>query len=190
MVDGAYVATPNDVTVQPRLTAMEAEAAARGVVLDGGKATVTVPGLVIYAPVNQKPRLGWKMGVSVALDQDWWVVIDAQDGSALATISQVMSGALPGSGTDLFGVTRPLTVWQSGSAYYMIDAGKGMFNSTTGAGVIETDDALGVAIGSWQTSYYITSSSATSWANPDAVSAAYGHNGNTGPASILETCAS
>ena len=179
MVDGAYVATPSDVAVKAKLTAGEAEARARGSVPDGGKATVSSPGLVIYAPMDQKPRLGWKLGVSVAVDQDWWVVIDAQDGSSLATISRVMSGNISGSGLDLLGVTRPLNVWQSGSTYYMIDASKPMFNPTTGEGYIETDDARGLTqsqilvTNTVQNIYFVTSASATSWSVPDAVSAAY-----------------
>ena len=179
LVDGAYVATPSKVAVQPKLTAAEAEAKARGAVPDGGKASVTAPGLVVYAPVDQAPRLGWKMGVSVALDQDWWVVVDAQDGSALATISRAMSGNVPGSGLDLLGATRPLAVWQSGSTYYMIDASKPMFNSATGEGYIETDDARGLTesqilvTNTVQNIYFVTSASATSWGTPDAVSAAY-----------------
>lgn len=179
MVDGAYVGTPSDVAVRAKLTAGEAEARARDSVADGAKATVSPPNLVVYAPVDQKPRLAWKMDVSVALDQDWWVVIDAQDGSSLAKISRVMSDNVPGSGVDLLGVTRSLNVWQSGTTYYMIDASKPMFNPTTGEGYIETDDARGLTesqilvANTIQNTTLVVSTSATSWGNPDAVSAAY-----------------
>ena len=179
LVDGAYVATPSDVVVKPGLTASEAEEKARGAVSAGAKATLSAPGLVVYASMDRKPRLAWKMGVTAGLDQDWWVVIDAQDGSTLATISRVMSEGVAGSGLDLLGTTRSLNVWHSGSAYYMIDTSKPMFNSTSGDGYIETDDARGLTqnqitvTNTIQNLYYVTSASASSWGNPDAVSAAY-----------------
>ena len=179
MMDGAYVATPSVVDAQPKLTALEAQARARGAVSDGEKASVTTPDMVIYAPMDKKPRLAWKMGVSIALDQAWWVVIDGQDGSTLATISRVMSDGVSGSGMDLLGVTRPLNVWQSGAKYCMIDTSKPMFNSTTEEGYVEIDDAQGLTTSQIlvnnivQNLSLVTSTSTSSWGNPDAVSAAY-----------------
>ena len=179
MVDGAYIATPEGVEVQPTLSAVDAGARARNAVTGGQVGNLTVHGLVIYAGVDQKPRLAWKLNVAVSLDQVWWVVIDALDGRALATISRVTTGRVAGSGTDLLGLTRPLSVWQSGTTFYMIDASKGMFNSTTGEGTIETDDVRGLTqsqievANTLQNINYVTSASSNSWNNSDAVSAAY-----------------
>src|SRR5205823_2792027 len=71
-VDGAYIPTPNDVAVHPKLTAKDAEAKARGAVSGGANANVQNAELVIYGPLEQPAKLAWKMDVSVALDQAWW----------------------------------------------------------------------------------------------------------------------
>lgn len=173
LVDCAYVPTPNNVAIQPKLAAKESEAKARGAVSGGTNVAIQTPELVIYGPLDQPAKLAWKMEVSIALDQAWWVVIDAQNGETLATISRVMNDSVSGSGVDLLDVTRPLKVWRSGAMFYMIDASKPMFNASTFEGRIEIDDALGVAATNLQTVYYVTSSSSNSWNNPDAVSASF-----------------
>lgn len=173
LVDGAYIATPVDVSVQPKLTATDAKARARDAVGGGAMAKVGSPELVVYSPMDAPAKLGWKVDVSMALDQAWWVVVDAQTGEKLTAISRVMSDSVSGSGVDLFGITRPLNVWHAGAKYYMIDASKPMFNATAGQGVIEVDDALGTNISVLQNTYYVTSASANSWSVPDSVSASY-----------------
>lgn len=173
LVDGAYIATPGDVQVQPKLTAADAGAKARDAVDGGASARVGTPELVVYAPMDQAAKLAWKMDVSVALNKAWWVVVDAQNGATLTTVSRVTGGNVSGSGVDLLGVTRSLNVWQSGATYFMIDASKPMFNATTGQGIIEVDDARGTNISAFQNAFYVTSTSANSWSNPDAVSAAF-----------------
>ncbi len=173
LVDGAYIATPEAVSMTPALAPSDAAAKARDAVEAGSSARVGTPELIVYAPMDQASRLAWKADVSVSLDKSWWVVIDAQTGETLVAISRVTTGSVPGSGLDLFGVNRSLNVWQSGATYYMIDASKPMFNSTTGEGYIEVDDAALAPIDNVQSLYYVTSSSANSWSNPDAVSASF-----------------
>lgn len=179
LVDCAYVPTPSEVPVQPKLTAKDAQAKVREVISGGDHANVGPPELVIYAPLEQPAKLAWKMSVAAALDQAWWVAIDAQTGGTLATISRVTDASVSGSGVDLLGVTRPLSVWQSGATFYLIDAGKPMFNSTAGEGYIETDDAQNqtqsqiLSNNILQNIHYVVSASSNSWSNPDAVSAAY-----------------
>lgn len=179
MVDGAYTATPENVPVKPVLVAADATIKGRQAVNGGITAQAGTPELIVYAPMDQAPKLAWKMEVSVALDQAWWVIVDALNGETLATISRVTSGSVSGSGLDLLGVNRSLNVWQSGATYYMIDASKPMFNATTGDGFIETDDAANqtqsqiLSNNVLQNIYYVTSASPNSWPNPDSVSAAY-----------------
>lgn len=179
LVDGAYIPTPSEVVVQPTLTAKDSEDKARSAVGAGANASIRTPELVIYGPLDQPARLAWKMEVSAALDQAWWVVIDAQNGDTLATISRVMNDSVSGSGVDLLGATRPLKVWRSGATFYMIDASKPMFNVLTGYGFIETDDAVNqlqsqiLSNNVLQNIYYVAAASSNSWGNPDAVSAAY-----------------
>lgn len=175
MVDGAYIATPERVIVQAALTSAAAVGKARDAVKVGATAKVGTPELIVYAPMDQPAKLAWKLDVSASLSQAWWVVIDAQDGQTLTTISRVTGDNVSGSGVDLVGVTRPLNVWQSGPTYYLIDASKPMFNSTSGNGIIEINDAALVSIENvhLQNLSYVTSASANSWSNPDAVSAAF-----------------
>jgi bacillolysin len=173
MVDGAYIATPSNVSVQPALNATSAASKAPEAVSAGATATAGTPELAIYAPMDQPPKLVWKLSLTASLSEAWWVLVDAQNGEVLTTISRVMQGNVSGSGVDLVGITRPLNVWQSGATYYMIDASKPMYNAVNGEGIIQVEDARGTNYNALQTSYYVTSASATSWSIPDAVSASY-----------------
>lgn len=176
---GAYESTPVNVKVQPGVTAEEAQMKARDAVSNGNKGAPTNPSLVIYAPLDKPPRLGWKLEVGVGLNHYWSVVIDAFDGSTLRTVNLCMEGGIAGSGTDLLGATDPLNVWQSGAAYYLWDTSKPMFNPLNGSGVIYTFDALDatenqiVVNNTLQNLYNVSSPSPTSWSNPNAVSASY-----------------
>lgn len=173
MVDGAYIATPEQVTVQPTLKAADVADKARDAVKVGSTAKVGTPELIVYAPMDQPAKLAWKMDVSASLSQAWWVVIDAQGGQTLTTITRVTDNSVSGSGVDLLGVTKPLNVWQVASTYYMIDASKPMFNPVTGNGIIEVADARGTNYNVLQAAYRIASGSALSWSIPEAVSASY-----------------
>jgi Zn-dependent metalloprotease len=179
LVDCAYVPTPANVAIEPKLSVNDSAARARDAVHAGADATIQTPELVIYGPLDQPAKLAWKMNVSVSLNQAWWVVIDAQNGDTLATISRVMNDSVSGSGVDLLGETRLLNVWRDGATFFMIDTSKMMFNSSTGNGFIETDDATNqtesqiLPNNTLQNIYCVTSTSANTWSNPDAVSAAY-----------------
>ena len=73
---------------------------------------------MIYAPLDQPAKLGWKLEVSAAVDQYYSVVIDAGNGTALRAINLSEAGGVSGSGVDLLSNTVPLNVWLSGSTYY------------------------------------------------------------------------
>lgn len=173
LVDCAYIPTPNGITVQPKLTSNEAEAKARASVTNGARSRINSPELVIYAPLDQPPKLAWKMNASGSVTEAWWILVDAKNGDTLATISRVMDGSVPGSGSDLLGTTRSLVVYQAGTTFYMLDASKPMFNALTGEGYIQVYDARGTNIDEYEGAFFVISSSAFSWPIADAVSASY-----------------
>ena len=179
MMDGAYIATPEGVTTVPQIAASESETRAKALVPGGELASGSKPTLIVYGPLDKPPRLGWKSEVVSGLQNDWVVVIDALDGSTLTAFNQAADANVAGSGVDLLGQNLNLNVWQNGSAYYMLDTSKNMFNPTTGNGLIAIFDARNltqdqIIVGNIiQNIYYITSSIPTSWNNPDGVSANY-----------------
>lgn len=174
LVDCAYIPTPSDIaTAQPSLSAVEAEAKARMAVSQGENARIDKPELIIYAPIDQQPKLAWKMNAAVSIEHAWWILVDANNGQTLGAISRVMDGTVAGSGVDLLGKVRPLKVWQSGTTFYMLDSSKAMFNATTGDGYIEIFDARGTNVDQFQTKFFVTSTAANSWSIPDAVSASF-----------------
>lgn len=176
---GAYESTPIGIQTRPTLTAEQALAKAKDAVPDGNQGSATKPSLVIYAPLDRPPRLGWKLDLGSSLDHYWSIVIDAADGSTLRTVNLCMAGNVAGSGTDLLGATVPLNVWQAGSTYYLWDTSKAMFNPLSGTGVIYTYDAIDAttsqitANNTLQNIFNVASGSSTSWNNPNAVSAAF-----------------
>ena len=181
MLNGAFVATPRAVSTTPTLSAEQAIVLARQSLNAGETAGVGNPVLIVYGPCEQPARLGWKLDVTVAEDARWTVVIDAMDGASLAQYSLVQSGAVSGSGADLFGVSRSLRVWQQGSSYYLADTSKPMFVSGTDPlsnpqrGLLAIRDARNVKLqdSSTATAGFVNSSSASAWLR-DGVSAAFG----------------
>jgi bacillolysin len=107
--------------------------------------------------------------------------VDALNGSILHRSPLVRDAAVPGSGVDLFGVTRPLHVWQQGTTYYMLDTSKPSYNAGFDPvgnphGIINVGDAKGLGIDEvlqiGRTDLVI-STAPNVWAVPAAVSAAY-----------------
>jgi len=181
LLDGAFAPTPRKVADHPTIDAEHAVAIARDGWVD---AFVSVPELVVYAPVDRFPRLAWRMSVSRAIDDREIVLVDALDGTRLASWNRIESAAEPGSGQDLDGTTRTLSVWKDGSTYYLIDTSKPMWSSSYGSpltyrtrGSIVIDDAQNQPptsnITTIPTLYYVTSGSSSSWLPSDAVSAAW-----------------
>ncbi len=169
LVHTTTVPTPEGMDTTPRFTAEQATQRARASVPGGLSGTNTEPKLLIYAPLDQPAKLAWKLELSFGLAQHWQVVVDAQTGSNLKAVNMCMCANVAGSGVDLRGVNRPLNVDQQGSFYYMRSLSKPMFNPATGNGIIEVVDAAnGTA-----PLYHVLSSSPNSWANEDAVSAAF-----------------
>ncbi|MFQ5430193.1 MAG: M4 family metallopeptidase [Phycisphaerae bacterium] len=183
LMDGAYVRTPDGVAVDPLVAQDEAVAAA---VDEFGPGQVkSGPDLILYTGLQSDttPRLAWRMELHASLSEHWLVVIDARDGQVLTAHNEVCTGRVNGSGVDVWGRTRSLSVWEAEGTYYLVDTSKTMFDpsstpperATTRGGIHILDaanqepDAEGnipVAM--------VSSTSPDSWAVPAAVSAAFG----------------
>ena len=178
LLNGAFVPTPKKLDTTPALDKATAIEYARTALTDGDKAEVSASELIIYAPGDTPPRLAWKLELNISLTSRWLVVIDALNGDELTAYSQVMHQHVAGSGVDLFGVRRPLNVWQQDGFFWMVDTSKLMFNPSSNldeSGVILVRDALNFGFLPTLTSLYpiIRSASPTSGWLPDAVSVSY-----------------
>jgi Zn-dependent metalloprotease len=183
LIEGDYVPTPRHVAPAPVIDARAAIARARGSAR--ATASTSVPELIIFARPDRRPRLAWKMTVHESLTRRWVVVVDAMNGAILDRFNAIETGTVPGSGRDLQGTTRTVNVWQDGATYLMLDATKAMFDPSSGApspqatrGGIFIADATNLPATSDPTEMpsslaIVTSTSPTSWAVPDSVSASY-----------------
>jgi Zn-dependent metalloprotease len=175
LVDGAYVPTPAGVPVNPTLTADEAKARAKASVPEGEAASTTAPELIVYAPLDQPPRLAWKFDVSAGILQAWSFVVDALDGRVLSRVTRLCDVNVPGSGKDLEGATRNFNVWSQDNKFFLADTTKPMFQAGSNPvsdpkGVISIFDAREVTDRELKTVFLIESTGANNWL-ADGVSA-------------------
>ena len=175
LLDGVFVATPEDIQTQPSISVAEALAKARASVPDGTHGKATEPVLLIYAPVDGETRLGWKLDLTVGLLHEWQIVIDAENGNTLRTANKCMCANVAGSGLDMLGITRPLNVLLTNGQYLMIDTSKPMFDPTSGNGIVQIYDAGLVRITNWNISppQEVVSTSPNAWSIPETVSVTY-----------------
>ncbi len=178
LVEGAYVPTPRRVVNKPQITADSAKQRAANDALAGEAE------LLIYARAGSRPRLAWKVSVFQSLAARWLVFIDAATGAELTRYNTVETSTARGSGRDLGGTTRTLDLWLEGPTYYMLNATKKMFDTTSQApspqktrGGIFVADAGNQPASSEPKNFppglaVATSGSANSWNVPDTVSAA------------------
>ncbi len=128
---GNYVATPEDIALEPRLSQAEAQEraeAAVGVSLDSAE---DEPELIVYAG-STEPALAYKAEVHANMLEHWIVIVDANDGSVLAQINEVCTAAVVGSGTDLAGTVQQIDLWQHNDGFhYMVDATQAMYDATS-----------------------------------------------------------
>lgn len=130
LLNGAFVRSPAGIERQPAVSAGEATLVARGAVAGAESVVVPSPALILYAPLDGPTRLAWKIDVPVSLLSRWLVVVDAQTAAVLTAYNQVAHAGRVGSGTDLFGQTRPLDVWEEGP-FYLVDTSKPMFDPSS-----------------------------------------------------------
>lgn len=179
-LDGAYVPSPELEAIEPRIGAEAAVAQARAVVRETPGLFHSEPELIIYAPLDRAPRLGWKFEMTVSLVEGWLFVVDALNGRILHQGERVHDANQVGSGLDLGGATRSLNVWNHGNNYYMADTSKKCFNAAFDPlqdphGVITIADAEGLSPDqTLQTPVAIVASPRMGdWSVPAAVSAAF-----------------
>ena len=173
LIDGAYFPTPRRSRAIASVDRARAEAIAVG---DEASSRVLGAELVFYSRSSfSSPRLAWKVLVERDLLEVPQVFVDAQHGVVLGSVETVNHQAAPGSGRDLHGRTVNLVSWRSNGTHYLIDTSKPMYKGgdpldPNTPGIITTVDARGgTGEGNLR---YVTSSSASSWNPPDAVSAA------------------
>jgi uncharacterized repeat protein (TIGR01451 family) len=179
-INGAYAPTPIKLVTQPTVDKQLAFDTARAKYDPSGASSPSDPTLVVYLNDRVVPRLAWSIRVAPSLLEDWIVMVDAHDGSVLAAISQIQTDNVVGEGTDLFGQTQILNVWEEAGIHYLVDTSKLMFDPTsdppqpiTSTGVIAIVDARNQPPTSDPPLFFITSNTGPSgpWL-PDGVSAA------------------
>lgn len=171
-LDGAYVPTPVGLDLQPKLTGEEAVARVKQ-----GDASVTELALVIYAPLNEAPRLAWKFHYATDLLHSWLVLVSADDGTVLKRVTQIFDASTPSSGKDLAGVNRTINAWSANGALYLADTTKPSFNGAFDPiadphGVISVFDARNVTQDNLKSVFIVQSNTGADWL-PDAISALY-----------------
>lgn len=174
-VDGAYVPTPVGVAVTPILSIEQAVAQAKQSAGTNSESKNAV--LIVYAPLNQAPRLAWKFGLSAGLFDSWIFVVDAINGQILSRVTQTLDVNVVGSAQDLASQTRNLNVWSANGKYYMIDTTKQSFNGAFDPigdphGAISIFDARQVTQDKIRTVYLLESPTQNTWL-PEAVSALF-----------------
>jgi Zn-dependent metalloprotease len=155
---------------------------ARAAFSGGNEAEAGESELIIYAPGDRSPRLAWKIQLTISLESDWVVVIDAANGRTLSAFNRVPSLSIAGSGIDVFGDSRNLNVWREGSVHYMIDTTKQMFDPASDFSSINTINGVIIVFdmennelpdsGNFYAPLAVSSRPDSGWV-PEAVSLAY-----------------
>lgn len=180
LVNGTYIASPTALSREPKLPSAEARTAVIRANPGVAAGRFTEPELVIFGPLEEAPRLAWKLEVHLGMTRAWRMIVDAQDGTLRSRTSLVMDAAATGNAPDGTGAARPLNLWQDGNTYYMVDTSKPMFDATStppnsARGSIEIYDAANNEVQDPQFSAgLVKSTSPTTGWDPDAVGAAFG----------------
>jgi bacillolysin len=180
-MNGAFVRTPRRLSTRPTVSgeSVRALAAASG---SPRGLHVTEPELVVWAPEGRVPRLAWKLETFGGMHERWQLFVDAHSGREIEKFSLIHTRNVSGSGIDLLGLRRTLSVWNPTSGgYFLVDSSKNMFDSTsapphpgTTRGAISVFHADNKPIFDTDGSlYYSTSTDPHSWNDRHAVSAAW-----------------
>ena len=160
VITGAYAPTPEGINTTPVITPEQAKAAAlQHVNIDASSLSVTQPPVLkIFADKGRVPELSYEVQVE-GVNRHERVFVSAQTGNVLTSISEICTGAMIGTGTDTLGYSRSLNVYSNGSPvrYYLVDASKPMYNSSTGNGYIgiyNAADALNLSFSTQLNSGY------------------------------------
>ncbi|MEE9423443.1 MAG: M4 family metallopeptidase [Methylococcales bacterium] len=128
LVDGAYFPSPKKLNTKPIFTAEQAIEKARSWVPHGENAALeNSPQLVIYPEQDKPPRLAWEVELSAALDHQWLILVDADNGTQILAYNQINDAATAGAGQDLFGNQQQLNIFEDSNQFFMADTSKPMF---------------------------------------------------------------
>ncbi|MEM7283576.1 MAG: M4 family metallopeptidase, partial [Pseudomonadota bacterium] len=146
-LNGSYIPTPRKLETTPVIS----EAEAKVLIADRYSRysqSLSTPGeLMVYKPTDRPARLAWRIPVRGGLTDVRVKFIDAHNGEILASIDQVHTMNVAGSGQDLFGVNQQLNVWQENGSFFLTDTSKPMYDgssnppqpNTTRGGIIIMD---------------------------------------------------
>ena len=128
LVDGAFFPTPKELNTKPAYNADQAIEKARRWIPNGADAIETdSPQLVIDPQQGKQPRLAWEVKLSAALNHQWLVLVNANNGTQILAYNQVNDVATAGSGQDLFGTQQQLNIFEQSNQFFMADTSKQMF---------------------------------------------------------------
>jgi len=184
LLDGAFVPSPRSIALEPTIDANGALQRARDQLTGAHVVESATSELLVYAPGDRPPRLAWRLDLPIDLTSHWLVIIDAHSGEKLLAYNRVQHAGVEGAGTDLFGVVRPLHVWEEAGAYSMVDSSKAMFDpnsdppdpATTSGGIVVMDaenKPPTSAPSSLPPLEQVTSFDPMLWSPADAVSASF-----------------
>ncbi len=180
LIEGTQVPTPQRLPAGPKLDPDQAITKVFASLPFTANGITTSPELIIYAPLDNIPRLAWRFDITVGVLSAWNFVVDTENGTVLRRTSLVQDVAVKGSGSDVSGTIRSLDLWQDGGTYYTVDTSKVMFDPTStppnnGRGVIAIYDGANKKVEDTQfSSGLVKSASSTSGWLPDAVGSAWG----------------
>ncbi|MBD2699885.1 M4 family metallopeptidase [Spirosoma sp. BT702] len=189
-LNGRYQLVPETLSTTPKLNLTDASERA----LNDVRKTATVRSfgdnilklkssegdLCVFMADNGEAKLAYQLTVRPNMLERWEYTIDAQTGEVLDKYNHTCSfaGPIKATGKDLNGATRTFQTYQhTNNTYYMVDASRAMFKSSTSkmpdnpVGALWTVDAKNT-FGDKQEIYQITSANNTNW-TPTAISAHY-----------------
>lgn len=188
LVNGHYQTVNEGISISPRLSVKQVADLA---LADVGKTKVVrtfgsnlfnmeqAKGELCLYPVGDSHRLAYEMTIRPSMLQRWAYWIDAETGAVLDKTNTTCTflGPIKATARDLNGVSRSFSTYQeSASRYFLIDATKAMFNSTstipdkTVGGLVTLDSRN--TYGNNQKFWYVASANNSDW-TPAAVSAHY-----------------
>ncbi len=124
----------------------------------------------IYFDAHNPARLIWHVEIRPNLRDRWFYFVDAGSGAILEKYNATASdGPVTGTARDLYGINRSINVYQAGSAYYMIDGSRPIWQQSQPnvlddpKGALWTISANNTDLGANARLTHVTSSNSNSW---------------------------
>lgn len=117
--------------------------------------------------------LAYHVSIRPNFMENWEYFVDAKTGNIIHSYKNSchVDGPRTATAKDLNGTNRTINSYQIETNYYLLDASRPMYNSTTGKGIIITMDANSTFDNNFQVQPIISTSN--TWASQTAVSAHY-----------------